>query len=104
MNLVRRYRVASVALSLMTIACTHTAHAQIAFESPAEQSSLSKSTILRGSCTGSKNVVLNGPGIARNKTVSCQKADKHANFWSYALTNTYKDMPDGGLLVTAAQG
>jgi hypothetical protein len=47
---------------------------------------------------------MNGPGIARNKTVSCQKADKHANFWSYALTNAYKDMPDGVLLVTAAQG
>ena len=66
-------------------------HAQISFVSPAESSSLAKSTVLSGTCTGSKHVVLNGPGIAKNKTISCQKGDNHSRFWSYSLTNAYKE-------------
>ena len=98
------YKRTAVLVAASTMICFHPAQAQIAFVSPAESSSLAKSTVLSGTCTGSKHVVLNGPGIAKNKTISCQKNDKHSRFWSYSLENAYKEMPDGSIPVTASQG
>lgn len=83
--------------------CCAPLHAQIAFSAPDENSSLTKSTVLTGTCTGSKNVVLNGPGIAHNKTISCQTHDSE-RFWAYPLKNVFKDMPAGPIVVTASQG
>src|SRR6476619_5499499 len=103
MNFNYSKRAALIVLSIPALVWLGAAHAEMSFVSPAENASLSKSTVLTGSCTGHKDVVLNGPGIHKNKTISCQKGDKSSRFWSYALTNVYKDMPDGSILVTAAQ-
>jgi hypothetical protein len=83
--------------------CSEPLHAQIDFTAPDENSSLTRSTVLTGNCTGSQNVVLNGPGIGRNKTISCQTHNE-GRYWAYPLKNVFKDMPPGPVVVTAAQG
>src|SRR4051794_28786525 len=96
-------RLAVVLFSLLATAWWNSAHAQVSFVSPAENASLAKTSVLNGICTGSKHVVLNGPGIAKNKTISCQKSDKQSRFWSYSLTNAYNNMPEGSIPLTASQ-
>ncbi|MEO8627332.1 MAG: hypothetical protein ABI612_04430 [Betaproteobacteria bacterium] len=104
MNLNYRNKSTLALFFVLAMAWFNSAQAQISIVAPEENSSLSKTTVLKGNCTGSKNVVLNGPGIHKNKSISCQKGDKSAHFWAYSFENAYKEMPDGAVLVTAAQG
>ena len=106
MKLINQSSSAAFLFFVLTMAWFGSALAQVSFVSPTENSALSKSTALKGYCTGSKDVVLNGPGIAKNKTISCQKGDSKSSprFWSYSLKNAFKEMPKGSIPVTAKQG
>lgn len=95
-----------IAFLVLYFFAPYAADAELSIIAPQPRAALSDTTVIKGSCTkGKGDVKLSGPGIDKNKKISCQKpkSKNQSYFWSYSLENAYKKMPEGEIAFKVAQ-